>query len=51
MISYSEFQGNASDPHEIISISFNMLEILKERYYNVHVPQIDKYMIQTQHVM
>ena len=34
-----------SDPHEIIPISFNMLEILKDSYHNTHIPEIEKYMI------
>ena len=37
-------QGNDSDPHEIIPISFNMREILKQNYYN-YVE--DKFMVQT----
>ena len=37
-------QGDDSDPHEIIPISFNMREILKQNYYN-YVE--DKFMVQT----
>ena len=37
-------QGDDSDPHEIIPISFNMREILKQNYYN---SVEDKFMVQT----
>ena len=37
-------QGDDSDPHEIIPISFNMREILKQNYYN-YVE--DKFLVQT----
>ena len=43
----SRVPEDVSDPLEIIPISFNMLENLKERYYNIHVSEIGKYMIQT----
>ena len=39
-----------SDPHEIISITFNMLEILKESYYNIYVQEIEKCIIETRSV-
>ena len=35
-----------SNPHDIIHISFNMYNILYERYYNLGV--MDKYLVQTQ---
>ena len=38
---------NFINPHENILISLNMLEIVKEGYNNIHVPEIEKYMIQT----
>ena len=34
-----------SDPHEIIPISFNMHNVLHEKYYNIG--ETDKYLIQT----
>ena len=37
-------QGDDSDPHEIIPISFNMRDILKQNYYNY---MEDKFMVQT----
>ena len=40
----SRQQGVDSDPHEIIPISYNMREILKQNYYN-YVE--DKFMVQT----
>ena len=37
-----------SNPHEIILISFNMREVLQERYYNLYNMRIDgKYLVQT----
>ena len=37
-----------SNPHEIIPISFNMRDILQERYYNLNsVGAKDKYLVQT----
>ena len=36
-----------SDPHEIISISFDMKTILNDRYYNV-AEEEDRYLVQTQ---
>ena len=35
-----------SNPHDIIPISFNMHNILPERYYNIGM--VDKYLVQTQ---
>ena len=35
-----------SNPHDIIPISFNMHNILHERYYNLGL--MDKYLVQTQ---
>ena len=35
-----------SDPHEIISISFNMQNMLYTRYYNINEEQ-GKYLVQT----
>ena len=35
-----------NDSHETIQI-FHMLNILKEMYYLIHVPEIEKYIIQT----
>ena len=34
------FPYDDSDPHGIIPVSFNMLEILKMRYHNIHIPEI-----------
>ena len=37
-----------SNPHEIILISFNMREVLQEKYYNLYNMRIDdKYLVQT----
>ena len=37
-----------SIPHEIISISFNMREVLQENYYNLgNMIEEDKYLVQT----
>ena len=37
-----------SNPHEIIPISFNMREVLQERYYNLYDTNLgDKYLVQT----
>ena len=40
----SRQQGDDSDPHEIIPISFNMKQILKQNYCNYTE---DKFMVQT----
>ena len=34
-----------SNPHEIIPISFNMLSILHDKYYNIG--NLEKYLVQT----
>ena len=37
-----------STPHEIIPVSFNIRDILQERYYNLHNTEAgDKYLAQT----
>ena len=37
-----------SNPHEIILISFNMRDVLQERYYNLNsIGKNDKYLVQT----
>ena len=33
---FSSLNHDNSNPHEIMSISFNMQEVLHSRYYNVH---------------
>ena len=38
----SRQDGNDSDPHEIIHISFNMYQVLHEKYYNA-----ENYLVQT----
>ena len=44
----SRKKTDESDPHEIILISFNMREVLQERYYNIHGTWAnDKYLMQT----
>ena len=40
----SRQQVDDSDPHEIIPISFNMRETLKQKYYKV---EEDKFLVQT----
>ena len=41
-----------SNPHEIILISFNMREVLQERYYNLYNMRMgDKYLVQTRSQM
>ena len=35
------------DPHEIMPISFNMQELLHNRYYNIHECEQKRYLIQT----
>ena len=36
-----------SNPHEIISITFNMQSILQARYYNLGEGNLGKYLVQT----
>ena len=40
----SRQKHNGSDPHEIIPISFNMLIVLHDRYYNIG--SSEKYLVQ-----
>ena len=40
----SRQQGDRSDPHQIILISFNMIEILRKNYQNIAK---DTFMVQT----
>ena len=44
----SRQKADDSDPHKIILISFNMRNVLQERYYNLHDTRAnDKYLVQT----
>ena len=42
----SRQKHNDSNPHEIISISFNMYNVLLEKYYNIG--NSARYLVQTQ---
>ena len=44
MTSYLDKKHN-SNPHEIITISFNMQSILHDKYYNIG--NLEKYLVQT----
>ena len=41
----STVRDDDNDQHEIIPLSLKLMEILKERFFNTHVPKKAKYMI------
>ena len=47
MTSYPDKKHDDSNPHEIISISFNIQGILHTRYYNLGKGNPGKYLVQT----
>ena len=43
----SSLKQERSDLHEIILISFNMLDVLHAKYYNIHDMAQERYFVQT----
>ena len=46
MISCQDRSHDDSNPHEVIPISFNMHNLLQEKYYNIG--KSERYLVQTQ---
>ena len=43
----SRLKHDASDPYEIIPISFNIQEVLHNGYYNIYETDEERYFVQT----